>query len=69
MPQVTRLELVEHVESAFAGGPAKRADLIDAAIASRARPEVVGLLRGLPDIEYRRVRDLWEHLSETPIGL
>jgi hypothetical protein len=68
MARVTRLELVEHIESAFAGGSITRSDLIHAATASQARPEVLAVLRDLPDIECRRIQHLWEHLGEVPIG-
>ncbi len=64
---VTRIELVDHVESAFAAGPATRSDLL-AAAASHARPEVIEVLQRLSDIQYRTVRDLWKELSDVPVG-
>lgn len=65
---VTRMELVDHIESAFGTGPAGRSDLLAAATASHARPEVIEVLHGLPDGPYRTVRDLWAELADMPVG-
>jgi hypothetical protein len=65
---VTRIELVDHIESAFAAGPASRSDLLAAAAASHARPEVIEVLQRLPDTQFRTVRDLWKELSDVPVG-
>jgi hypothetical protein len=46
MPLVSRHELREHTEAAFASGGARRSDLIMAAINSSARQEVVDTLLG-----------------------
>ena len=63
---VTRAELTNHTEAAFRGGPASRENLLAYAITSHARPEVIGLLQGLPAQRYHTILDLWHHLSETP---
>ena len=68
MPTVTRMELVDHIESAFESGPATRSALLAAAATSHARPEVIELLQRLPDIRYRHVRDLWHQLADVPVG-
>jgi hypothetical protein len=65
---VTRIELADHVESAFNLGSATRGDLVAAATASQARPEVVALLRGLPDGQFRSLRELWRDLADVPVG-
>lgn len=68
MRPVTRMELVDHVETAFAAAPASRSDLLAAATASHARPEVIEVLRGLPEgVVYRGVRDLWPELGDVPV--
>jgi uncharacterized protein DUF2795 len=63
---VTRTELANHTGAAFRGGPASREGLLAYAITSHARPEVIGLLQGLPAERYDTISDLWRHLSETP---
>lgn len=68
MGTVTRMELVEHIEAAFGNGPIGRGDLLAAATASHARPEVLAVLQRLPDLPYRTVRDLWAELSDVPVG-
>ena len=68
MPTVTRMELVDHIETAFEAGPATRGDLLAAATASHARPEVIEVLHQLPDTPYRSVRDLWPELADVPVG-
>jgi len=66
---VTRMELVDHIEPAFVTGPATRNELLAAATASHARPEVLAVLQQLPDQRpYRSVRDLWPELSDLPVG-
>lgn len=64
---VTRSEIADHVRAAFALGPATRQALVDAAAGSHARPEVLGILRRLPDHRYQELRHLWGDLSEMPI--
>ncbi|MFI6162939.1 DUF2795 domain-containing protein [Micromonospora haikouensis] len=68
MHPVTRVELLDHIEPAFASGPASRDSLLAAAAASHARPDVITLLHRLPDRDYRQVRDLWEDIADVPIG-
>lgn len=68
MRNVTRIELVEHIEPAFDTGPASRSDLLAAATASHARPEVLAVLQRLPEAPYRSMRDLWHDLEDVPVG-
>jgi len=65
---VTRVELLNHIEAAFASGPASRGDLLQSAINTHARPDVLEMLRRLPDGEFRQPRDLWRELVDVPIG-
>lgn len=68
-PEVTRLEIVDQVESAFADAPLQRADLLDAAVAAGARPQVAETLRRLPERHrFHHPRELWQHLAEVPVG-
>ncbi len=64
---VTRVEIADHVRAAFALGPATRQALVDAAAGSQARPEVLGVLRQLPDHRYQELRYLWGDLPEVPV--
>jgi hypothetical protein len=65
---VTRIELVDHIETAFHTGKATRGDLLAAAAASHARPEVIETLQRLRDTSYRQVRDLWAELEDVPVS-
>ena len=65
---VTRTELAAVVEAAFASGPATRDRMLAYAAGSHARPEVIDLLRGLPDKPYPGLRDLWYEVGHLPIG-
>jgi hypothetical protein len=65
---VTRIELVDHIETAFLAGPATRSELLAAATASHARAEVIEVLHRLSDHPYRTVRDLWPDLSDLPVS-
>lgn len=66
---VTRVELVDHIETAFTAGPVTRSELVAAATASHARPEVIEVLGRLSDTPYRTVRDLWGDLPDLPVGV
>ncbi|MGH9182450.1 MAG: DUF2795 domain-containing protein [Acidimicrobiales bacterium] len=68
IPPVTRVEIVDHLEGAFNGSPLERDDLVDAATAAGARPQVVETLRGLPERHrFHHPRELWQHLGEVPV--
>ena len=54
-----RAEVSCAVRSAFDCGPAVRAGLLEAALGAGARPEVVVLLRQLPDRRFGSVREVW----------
>ena len=66
---VTRIEIADHVESAFAAGPATRDDLIAAARTANARTALLDTLSALPDRQYGELRQLWTELAEVPMGL
>ena len=65
---VTRTELAVNLEAAFAAGPATRSTMLAHATGSHARPEIITVLRALPDKPYPTIRDLWYDLSDIPIG-
>lgn len=65
---VTRAEIADHLEGAFASGPQKGGGLVTAAELQGARPEVVQVLARLPEGTYSTLRDLWEHLPDVPRG-
>ena len=58
-------EFATSVAPAFAGGPASRDLLVAYASGSHARPELIELLRRLPDRAYPDVDDLWRELYRT----
>jgi hypothetical protein len=66
---VTRIEIADHLETAFDGGPVGPRQLVAVAVAGDARTAVVEVLAGLPERQYGQLRQLWEDLSEVPIGL
>jgi hypothetical protein len=66
---VTRVEVVDHIGEAFAGGPLTRSDLMATAQRVGARPAVVELLGTLPDRKFSRPHELWNDLSHVPIEL
>jgi len=66
-PPVTRLEIADAVEAAFATGPATRGELVEHARATGARPSLVEVLEQLPDRQYFQLRQLWVDLSGVPI--
>jgi hypothetical protein len=66
---VTRVEILEVLDDAFAVGPASRGELVKAAQAQGARLELVSLLEQLPDRHYIHQRQLWVHMPHVPVGL
>jgi len=65
---ITRTELADHIHAAFAAGPATRADLLAAAVATSARPRTIELLHRLPDKTYASIRELWYDLPDVPVS-
>ncbi|BCJ75900.1 hypothetical protein CS0771_54440 [Catellatospora sp. IY07-71] len=65
---VTRIELANHIEAAFTTGPATRDELLAFAAGSHARPDVIAVIRTLPERPYPAMRDLWTDLAHIPIG-
>lgn len=66
---VTRVEVIDHIGEAFAGGPLTRSDLLSAAQRVGARPAVIDLLGTLPDRKFTRPHELWNDLGHVPIEL
>jgi hypothetical protein len=65
---VTRVEIVDHLPEAFTDGPLERGQLVDVVTAAGARPQVVEVLRRLPERKrYSHPRELWQHLGEVPV--
>lgn len=65
--KVTRLEIAEAVRPAFAHGSANRDEIV-AVAAMMSRPDVLEVLKGLPDRPYQRLNELWEELVDVPLG-
>lgn len=66
---MTRVEILDLLDSTFAAGPAHRTALIGAARTQGARAELVDLLERLPDRQYAHQRQLWSDLPDVPVGL
>jgi hypothetical protein len=64
---VTRKEIARHTADAFDYPPATSSDLIEAAAASGARPEVIAVLRRLPGGAYSQLREVWDDLPGIPV--
>lgn len=66
---VTRVEILDVLEGAFADGAASRGELLEIARAHGARSELLALLEALPDRHYTHQRNLWVDLPHVPVGL
>lgn len=66
---VSRIELADCIERAFANSPICSGDLIAAATRASARTEILEALATLPDRPYHRLVDLWTHLPDLPISI
>jgi hypothetical protein len=64
---VTRIEIADAVETAFAHPPVSKGDLLAHATGNRARVDVLDTLARLPERDFRHLRDLWPHLSRIPV--
>jgi len=67
--EVTRVEILDHVESAFGYRALGREDIVNEAKRNNARPEVVDALKRLAnDRPYTNVRDMWTQLDDVPVS-
>ena len=66
---LSRVEIAEHIETAFDGSRRLRDDLMAEATRTSARSAVLDALGGLPDRPYRKLGDVWPHLPTMPIDL
>ncbi len=64
---VTRMEIVDAIESAFNSPPVTKRQIVAAAEDARARAALVDVLRRLPDGSYPNVRNLWDYLPDIPV--
>jgi hypothetical protein len=65
---LTRLQVLDHVETAFTTGPVTTAQLLAAAERNGADPDVLMLLRDLPAQQFASPRDIWPYLPDLPVG-
>ena len=68
-PAVTRIEIIDAIEVAFAEGPVTKQQIITAASQDNARDLVLAALDNLPERSYGHVRGLWDYLPDIPIEL
>jgi hypothetical protein len=66
---VTRIEIADAVEEAFARPPVSKGDLLAHATANRARVDVLDALARLPERNFGHLRELWPHLPGVPVDL
>lgn len=64
---VTRMEILDAIDTAFTSKPTSKAHILATAEDSRARAELVALLRDLPDRSFYDVRELWNYLPDVPV--
>lgn len=65
---VTRTEVAAAIRAVFDSGSGTREDLLDAALQSKARSEVVQAISLLPPFKtYANLRQLWPDLPEMPV--
>jgi hypothetical protein len=65
---VTRLEIIDAVNTAFTGSSATKQQIVTAADQQGSREEVLTLLDRLPTRTFGHVRDLWDYLPDVPLG-
>lgn len=63
------MEILEAVGEVFGPSGASTGDVIDAAQSHGVRPEVLEILRRLPERRYVRANQLWEELTDLPVGV
>lgn len=66
---VTRVEVIDHVATAFEARPSvTAADLLEAALRTSARPAVLAVIESLPARKYQRPQELWADLPHLAVG-
>jgi hypothetical protein len=65
---LTRMQVLDHVENAFAAGPITTAQLQAAAERNGAHLDILVLLRELPPRRFATPRDIWPYLPDLPVG-
>jgi hypothetical protein len=64
---VTRVEVIDAIETAFKKAPLTKEDLVAAAEHAGVRRPIIELLERLPRRIYRRPADMWDELPAVPI--
>jgi hypothetical protein len=64
---VTRVEVIDAIETAFKKAPLTKEDLVAAAEHAGVRQPIIELLERLPRRIYRRPADMWDELPAVPI--
>lgn len=66
---LTRMQVLDDVETAFQAGPVTTTQLQAAAARAGAHPDVLALLQGLPPRQFATPRDIWPYLPDLPVGV
>ncbi len=66
---VTRVEIADHIEDVFRPNGATRDQIIERAIETDARPEVLAELKHLSERTFSAMRDIWKDLESVPVGI
>jgi hypothetical protein len=66
---LTRMQVLDYVETAFRSGPITTAQLQAAAERNGANPDILLLLRELPPRQFATPRDIWPYLPDLPVGI
>ena len=69
MGNVARIQIADLVADAFGPAGADRSEVLAAAVAGGASPELLAALERLPDRSFATMRDLWSYLPDVPVDL
>ncbi|GAB3173358.1 hypothetical protein GCM10027059_44220 [Myceligenerans halotolerans] len=64
---MARVQVADLVADAFGPSGAHRSEILAAAVKGGGPPELLVELERLPDRRFATMRDLWDHLPDTPV--
>jgi hypothetical protein len=66
---LTRMQILDYVETAFGQGPITTEQMREAAARNGADTDVLLLLRELPTRQFAHPREIWPYLPDLPVGV